>query len=931
MLRHARTTALLASLLSFSATSAIADEIIVDPNGLGDTTDVSTAVAIAQEGDLVLVRPGRYDEVVVVDGKSLSIIAQVPDSVRVDGRLVVRSLAAHQRVTLHGLRVVGETDDLVETQLSALEVRSAAGEVHVSNCVFVGADASVYAFTPEGGPGAELSNARAFVARRTRFEGGHGVDTSVLGCTGGDGGFGMRLTISRVALWGCEVLGGDGMTCTFDFGAGPGDGGTAMACLNSDAFVSGCQVRGGGGGDNDDVIPLPAGDGGDGIFTTVPSRVFLVQSIVLGGPGGYSFLGQDGAGGQAFAGSGSVRMLGGRSENHDTPVFVRAQSVHPIEVRGEPGAEATLYIAPRSPFFFDVARRGGVGGTLHAGPLPRAPIPLGTIPPSGLLQASVGIPALPPTATTLHYDFVVVTRQGPMKSVIGAPMRIVALQCGSTLTDCDGNGRADLCDLLEGAADCDENGIPDACQADCNMNGVADTCDIANGTSLDQNGDGIPDECQGQNSTWYVDDSAAPGGDGSLGLPFDTLSDAFGAALSGDEIVVLDGLYTGDDNKNLDFTGREIDVRSMNGAANCVIDLEGSGRAFYVPNIPGSPDVVIEGLTIRRGAGAFQPGLFDGGAILAVQAAPVIRDCVFEDNDGGEGGAVSVEIGTGLLRIEGCTFRGNTGSSGGALSADAPRIEIDDCAFIGNDASGVGGAILTFGVPGESIHVSRSVFFDNSAASSGGALGCAWFGEASVEQCLFAGNSAPNGGAIGGAAGSYTLSHCAIVGNSATAAGGGVRLDFGLDATIVNSIVRGNAAPSGAQIAVHSTNSDLLIAWTNLEGGAAGIALTGGGSLVSATALIDADPLFVDPTGPDGDPATVLDNDYRLGPGSPSVDAADNASIPEDSTDVDDDQDRGERVPLDLDGNPRRVDDPNVPDTGSGAAPVVDHGPYERQ
>ena len=52
-------------------------------------------------------------------------------------------------------------------------------------------------------------------------------------------------------------------------------------------------------------------------------------------------------------------------------------------------------------------------------------------------------------------------------------------------TDCDGNGRGDLCDLLEGADDCDGNGIPDTCQADCNGNGIADPCDIASGTSDD--------------------------------------------------------------------------------------------------------------------------------------------------------------------------------------------------------------------------------------------------------------------------------------------------------------------------------------------------------------------------------------------------------------------------------------------------------------
>ncbi len=45
--------------------------------------------------------------------------------------------------------------------------------------------------------------------------------------------------------------------------------------------------------------------------------------------------------------------------------------------------------------------------------------------------------------------------------------------------------------------ECNDNGIPDECEVDCNLNGQPDDCDLADGTSLDVDGDGIPDECQG--------------------------------------------------------------------------------------------------------------------------------------------------------------------------------------------------------------------------------------------------------------------------------------------------------------------------------------------------------------------------------------------------------------------------------------------------
>jgi hypothetical protein len=46
-----------------------------------------------------------------------------------------------------------------------------------------------------------------------------------------------------------------------------------------------------------------------------------------------------------------------------------------------------------------------------------------------------------------------------------------------------------------GSFDCNTNGTPDECEMDCNTNGVEDSCDITQGTSEDLNLDGVPDEC----------------------------------------------------------------------------------------------------------------------------------------------------------------------------------------------------------------------------------------------------------------------------------------------------------------------------------------------------------------------------------------------------------------------------------------------------
>jgi hypothetical protein len=67
-----------------------------------------------------------------------------------------------------------------------------------------------------------------------------------------------------------------------------------------------------------------------------------------------------------------------------------------------------------------------------------------------------------------------------------------------TIIDCNNNGVDDGCDIANGTSNDDNgNGVPDECEfTDCNGNGVADEDDIYNGTSLDCNGNGIPDECE---------------------------------------------------------------------------------------------------------------------------------------------------------------------------------------------------------------------------------------------------------------------------------------------------------------------------------------------------------------------------------------------------------------------------------------------------
>ena len=63
------------------------------------------------------------------------------------------------------------------------------------------------------------------------------------------------------------------------------------------------------------------------------------------------------------------------------------------------------------------------------------------------------------------------------------------------------------CDIVR---DCNDNGIPDECEADCNENGVPDDCDLASGDSADCNCNEVLDECEINTST-VVDCTDASG------------------------------------------------------------------------------------------------------------------------------------------------------------------------------------------------------------------------------------------------------------------------------------------------------------------------------------------------------------------------------------------------------------------------------------
>jgi hypothetical protein len=164
-----------------------------------------------------------------------------------------------------------------------------------------------------------------------------------------------------------------------------------------------------------------------------------------------------------------------------------------------------------------------------------------------------------------------------------------------------------------------------------------------------------------------------------------------------------------------------------------------------------------------------------GGGIAGPSASPLIQDCVFEGNSAGYG-AAAVHL-LQPARIERCIFRENHAYIAGAVNASqaGADLQIADCIFIGNVASGSDGAAVR--IHEADVSIERCLFVGNSAALTGGGVYVLDGGHASVSRCTFYRNAAHLGGnlAVGGDA-ALVLDRCII---ARADLGGGLHCGYG--------------------------------------------------------------------------------------------------------------------------------------------------------
>jgi hypothetical protein len=264
--------------------------------------------------------------------------------------------------------------------------------------------------------------------------------------------------------------------------------------------------------------------------------------------------------------------------------------------------------------------------------------------------------------------------------------------------------------------------------------------------------------------------------------------DAVGAVT---DTVVLDTLgapYTGPQNRDLSFAGKEFVMRCLDPLDPAirdatVIDAQGADRHFRFDQGEGL-SAKLWGLTLRNGlapdAGAAPSR---GGAIICVGASPTIANCRLEMNQAHQGGAVACLNGS-AARLVDCIICDNlsvvgppgSGQGGALFVGNSANPHLNDCELMRNSAAARGGAIQVRQAHG--LVLLGSSLHDNSAQAAGGALAV------EQSQSIDVNNSAFNANQSGGDGGAVWLNDVGLLSfvrttvstNSAAFAGGGLHI-----------------------------------------------------------------------------------------------------------------------------------------------------------
>jgi len=288
-----------------------------------------------------------------------------------------------------------------------------------------------------------------------------------------------------------------------------------------------------------------------------------------------------------------------------------------------------------------------------------------------------------------------------------------------------------------------------------------------------------------------------------------TIQAAIDAAFDGDTIVVREGTYTGDGNRDIDFKGKAVILRSENGPDNCIIDCQGTEldphRGFYFHNNEDS-NSVINGLTITGGFTGYE-----GGGIYCYQSSPAISNCIISGN--------------------------STKDDDGEIYCVGSKLTIKDCVITHNYGGGIS---YNSTDPNDFVTITNCTINDNS----GDGIYCGSSDNMRITNCTILGNE---GVGIWCRRSIIIITNCTVSRNLGGVGGGGIWI-YDSNVTMNSCILWGNFSTAGgfaAEINLCSFSDDpsvLTVSYSDIAGGQAGVRVEPNCTLIWEAGNIDVDP-----------------------------------------------------------------------------------------
>lgn len=304
---------------------------------------------------------------------------------------------------------------------------------------------------------------------------------------------------------------------------------------------------------------------------------------------------------------------------------------------------------------------------------------------------------------------------------------------------------------------------------------------------------------------------------------YPSIQDAIDASSDGDTVLVAPGIYQ----ENIRFLGKAIVLTSESGYDVTMIDGSepagpdsGSVVSFIDGEGPGSE---LTGFTVTGGTGTRSGTNRRGGGVFCLGSSPTIRgnlitgNSIFSvDNSYGAG----VLCSTSDASVEGNVISGNAAGS--------------------QNGHGYGGGV--YFVLGSSPVISRNHVFGNEATYGGGIYGKHESYAVMTNNAVYWNTAFAGGGLCCNAGISPEVSNSTFCFNEASAEGGGVWTTEA-DVVLMNCIVWGNGAPSGAQIWA-GDGSAVDLGYCDVQYGEDSAFCDPGASLAWGAGMIDAAPSF---------------------------------------------------------------------------------------